>query len=136
MPKKIPEQEREAIVAIVSAHPDGVQVKAICDGLVFDLPPRMLQRRLALLVKQKRFIVEGHGRGSRYRWSSGDVVVSPPAVELTLKAYAPHVEIYVPISLEAGAIKQAVREPIQNRSPVGFNRAFLDKCRNGSYESS
>ncbi len=37
-------------------HPDGVQVKAIRDGLEFDLPPRMLQRRLALLVEQKLMV--------------------------------------------------------------------------------
>ena len=40
-----------------------------------------------------------------------------------------HIEIYVPISPEAGVIKQAVREPIQNRNPVGYNRAFLDGYR-------
>ena len=54
MPKKIPEQELEAILTIVADHPDGVQVRVIRDGLEFDLPPRMLQRRLALLVEQKR----------------------------------------------------------------------------------
>jgi len=129
MPKKIPKQELEAIVAIVAAHPDGVQVETIRDGLVFNLPPRMLQRRLALLVKQKRLTVEGRGRGSRYQWSSGDVDVSPPAGRLTLKGYAPQVEIYIPISPEGETIKQAVREPIQHRGPVGYNRAFLNEYR-------
>jgi fido (protein-threonine AMPylation protein) len=35
-------------------------------------------------------------------------------------------EVYVPLSPEGEAIKQAVREPIQNRRPVGYNRTFLD----------
>ena len=126
MPKKIPEQELEAIVAIVAAHPDGVQVKTIRDGLVFDLPPRMLQRRLALLVKQKQLIVEGRGRGSRYRLpvitGEGRVVSGDAKSE-------GRGEVYIPISPEAKAIKQAVREPIQNRNPVGYNRAFLDEYR-------
>ncbi|GMT40442.1 MAG: hypothetical protein IEMM0001_1177 [bacterium] len=126
MPKKIPEQELEAIVAIVAAHPEGVQVKIIRDGLEFDLPPRMLQRRLALLVKQKRLAVEGRGRGSRYRLpvitGEGRLVSGDAKVE-------GRGEVYVPVTPEGKAIKQAVREPIQNRSPVGYSRAFLDDYR-------
>ena len=129
MPKQIPEKELEAIVEIVAAHPDGVQVRAIRDGLEFDLPPRMLQRRLALLIEQKRLIAEGSGRGRRYRLPSVDVVVSPPPGKLVIKGYAPQVEVYPPISPEGAAIKQAVREPIQNRQPVGYERAFLDDYR-------
>lgn len=129
MPKKIPEQELEAIVAIMAAHPDGVQVQTIRDGLKFDLPPRMLQRRLALLVEQKRVVAEGQGRGRRYRLYSGDVVVRPQPGKHTIKGHAPQVEVYPPISPEAATIKQAVREPIQHRGPVGYRRAFLDDYR-------
>lgn len=66
MPKKIPEKELEAIAAIVAAHPDGVQVRSIRDGLEFDLPPRMLQRRLNLLTDQCRIVAKGTGKGTRY----------------------------------------------------------------------
>ncbi|MES9902390.1 MAG: Fic family protein [Sedimenticola sp.] len=126
MPKKIPEQELEAIVAIVAGHPGGVQVKTIRDGLKFDLPPRMLQRRLALLIKQKRLIVEGRGRGSRYRLPvvTGKAHLVMPAVRVEGRG-----EAYVPVSPEGQAIKETVREPIQNRRPVGYNRAFLDEYR-------
>lgn len=126
MPKKIPEQDLKAIAAIVAAHPSGVQVKTIRDGLVFDLPPRMLQRRLALLVKQKRLIVEGRGRGSRYRLPVITGVGRLVAGDAKVEARG---EVYVPISPEGEAIKQAVREPTQNRNPVGYNRAFLDEYR-------
>ena len=69
MPKRIPEQELDAIRTVVAAHPEGVRVSAIRDGLPYELPPRMLQRRLALLVEQKRLIAEGRaaGRLSRAR---------------------------------------------------------------------
>lgn len=126
MPKKIPEQELKAITAIVAAHPNGVQVKTIRDGLVFDLPPRMLQRRLALLIKQKRLIVEGRGRGSRYRLP---VITGTGRLVAGNAEVAGRGEVYVPISPEGEAIKQAVREPTQNRNPVGYNRAFLDEYR-------
>ncbi|MCU7815370.1 MAG: Fic family protein [Candidatus Thiodiazotropha sp. (ex Rostrolucina anterorostrata)] len=126
MPKKIPEQELDAIVAIVADHPGGVQVKTIRDGLAFDLPPRMLQRRLALLVEQKRLTIDGRGRGRRY--------FQPVTLRIDSSRHAHRVdniqlEAYVPVSPEGQAIKETVREPIQNRRPVGYNRAFLDEYR-------
>ena len=126
MPKKIPEQELEAIAAIVADHPGGVQVKTIRDGLELDLPHRMQQRRLALLIKQKRLIVEGRGRGSRYRLPviTGEAHLVSGGAKLVGRG-----EVYVPVSPEGQAIKEAVREPIQNRRPVGYNRAFLDEYR-------
>jgi hypothetical protein len=126
MPKKISEQELEAILAIVADHPDGVQVRVIRDGLEFDLPPRMLQRRLALLVEQKRLFAEGRGKGRRYRLPviSGEVHLVSGGAKLGARG-----EVYVQVTPEGAVIKQAVRKPIQSRSPVGYNRAFLDDYR-------
>jgi Fic family protein len=126
MPKKISEQELEAILAIVADNPGGVRVRAIHDGLEFDLPPRMLQRRLALLIEQKRLVAEGRGKGRRYRLPviSGEVQLVSGGAKLEVRG-----EVYVLVSTEGETIKQAVREPIQNRSPVGYNRAFLDDYR-------
>ena len=56
IPKRIPEQELDAILSVVAAHPDGVRVGAIRDGLSYELPLRMLRRRIVLLVEQKRLI--------------------------------------------------------------------------------
>jgi fido (protein-threonine AMPylation protein) len=125
MPKIIPKQELDAIVAIVAAHPAGVRVVSIREGLVFDLPPRMLQRRLALLIEQKRIAVEGRGRGCRYKILQNGVDV--PTARLTIEGRAPQVEIYIPLSAEGETIRAAVSEPIQNRRPVGYNRHFLDE---------
>jgi hypothetical protein len=124
MPKRIPEQELEAILAIVAAHRDGVQVRTIREGLPYELPPRMLQRRLALLVEQKRLVAEGRGKGRRYRTTvaiAGEGRLSADSARLEARG-----EVYVPISSEGEATKQAVRAPIQNRQPVGYQRAFLD----------
>ena len=47
---------------------DGVICRiAIREGLPYQLSPRMLQRRLALLAEQRRLIAEGQGKGRRYR---------------------------------------------------------------------
>jgi hypothetical protein len=67
MPKQIPDQELDAILAVVAAHPEGVRVSTIRKGLPYELPPRMLQRRLALLADQHRLTAEGRGKGRRYR---------------------------------------------------------------------
>lgn len=125
MPKRVPEQELDAILAVVAAHPEAVPVGAVREGLPYSMPPRTLQRRLALLVEQKRLIAEGQRKGRRYR-----VPVTGQAVWVQgsgiLKASG---EAYVPISPEAQAIRQAIRAPIQERRPVGYQRGFLDDYR-------
>jgi len=128
VPKIIPQQELEAIIAIVARHPDGVQVQIVRGGLDFDLPPRMLQRRLALLVEQKRLVAEGRGRGRYYRLPS-DRAVSVATAEIVLRMASVTFEFYIPISPQAEALKQAVRQPIQNRQPVGYHPEFLTQYR-------
>ena len=124
MPKRIPQQELDAILAVVATHPEGVRVGTIRDGLGYELPPRMLQRRLALLVEQNRLIAEGRAKGRRYRVP---VTVAGKGGSLTGSATAEaRGEVYVPLSPEAEAVKQAIRAPIQQRRPVGYRRDFLD----------
>src|SRR3989338_9386488 len=125
VPKRIPTDELDAVLRVVDRFPQGVSIEGIMATLEFRLPHRTLQRRLALLVEQKRLTVEGGGRGSRYRVAGVTKEAIPPAGE---KREA-HGEAYVPVSHEAEAIKRAVREPVQNRRPVGYNRAFLDDYR-------
>ena len=129
MPKQIPEQELESILEIVTAHPDGIPVRIIRGGLAYEMPPRMLQRRLALLVEQGRLVADGRGKGRRYRLPGDSVVLRAEPGQLAIQGYPAQVEVYPPISPEAEAIKQAVRAPIQNRQPVGYQRAFLDDYR-------
>ena len=127
MPKRIPEQELDAILTVVAAHPEGVRVSAIRDGLPYELPPRMLQRRLALLVEQQRLTAEGQRKGRSYRVrvtlaSEGSSAAGSAVGEARGEAY-------VPISPDAEAVKQAIRAPIQRRQPVGYQRAFVDDYR-------
>ena len=126
MPKKVPEQELDAIVAIAAAHPGGVQAVTIQEELATRLPPSMLQRRLALLVEHGRLIPEGRGRGRRYQLpaGTGQVNIALPALEVEGKG-----ETYVPISPEGKAVRDFVRLPVQERRPVGYNREFLDSYR-------
>ena len=124
MPKRISQNELDAVQQAVGHFSEGAGIEEISKVLSIRLPHRTLQRRLALLVEQELIIIEGRARASRYRLP-GITINGSLGLSLGLKA-AVHGEVYVPISPEGERIKQAVREPIQNRSPVGYNRAFLD----------
>lgn len=126
MPKQVSEKDLEAILAAVARFPEGASVEEIGAALDRKLPRRTLQRRLALLIERKRLTVEGRARGSRYRLPT--ITGEAPTVigESYLKGRA---EFYIPISKDGEAIRKAIRKPIQDRRPVGYNREFLDAYR-------
>lgn len=127
MPKQVSTKDLEAILNAVARFPEGASIEDVRGALGGKIPRRTLQRRLALLVEQKRLKVEGRARGSRYRLPPTTVEARGIAVgSSTVEA---HGEVYVPISAEAEAIKEKVRKPIQDRLPVGYNREFLDVYR-------
>lgn len=126
MPRRISQPELEAVLEAVGRLPGGGSVDAINAALATKLPRRTLQRRLALLVEQKRLAVEGRARASRYLLpsirGSGQITMPAPVVQ----GYG---EIYLPVSPAAEAVKRVVRAPTHTRTPVGYNRAFLDNYR-------
>ena len=117
MARQIPRSELDAILEVVGRFPNGAPFEDIARQIAPTPPRRTLQRRLARLVEQKRLVLEGRARGSLYRLAR--IGEEPPLVS----------EDYVPISTESETIKRSVREPIQKRDPVGYNRAFLDAYR-------
>lgn len=126
MPKRVPQAELDAVLQVVIRFPQGASIEDIDGAIQAKVARRTLQRRLALLVEQKRLIIEGRSRGSRYRLPVVAKAVGLIAVTATLQGWD---EAYIPVSPEGEAIKQAVRAPIQNRRPVGYNRQFLDAYR-------
>ena len=126
MPKQIPINELDAVLRAMARFPEGGSIEHIAGALPITLPHRTLQRRLARLVAEKRLIAEGRARASRYRLPF--VPVESNTVIPAFKAEQSR-ETYIPIASEAEAIKRAVREPIQRRHPVGYERSFLDAYR-------
>lgn len=130
MPKQVPQAELDAIERTVKQFPDGASIEKISAALVeLELPRRTLQRRLAQLVGNGHLIVEGRGRGAHYRLPPKGVVIQATPAKLTLNAYPAEIEVYPPVSLEGQLVKLAVHKPLQERHPVGYNRAFLDAYR-------
>lgn len=124
MPKQISDIELEVIKLAVGRFSGGASIDEINGLLEQDIHRRTLQRRLAFLVAKNELILEGAGRGSRYRLTP--VRLFPESAALTTKGFEPLVEVYIPISKQGEQIKQSVRLPVQQRKPVGYNRKFLD----------
>lgn len=129
MPKKVAQAELDAIFQAAARFPGGASVEEISGVLEIPLPRRTLQRRLARLVDQARLTIEGRGRGSRYRLLPREIEVRASTAGFTVKGYAAQVEYYITVSTDGEDIKQTVRKPVQERHPVGYNRAFLDEYR-------
>jgi Fic family protein len=129
MPKKVSQAELDAVFQAVARFPEGASIEEINGVLEISLSRRTLQRHLARLVDHARLTIEGRGRGSRYRLPPKESEIRPSSGRLTIKGHAAQVENYITASPEGKVIKQAVREPIQQRHPVGYNRAFLDEYR-------
>ncbi len=127
MPKKLPEDLTSKIEDEIARHPDGVRMDDLHAALADIVSRRTLQRRLGELVEQKRVDTEGQGRGLRYR--------APPkkiAVEITEQAHATDEirgETYIPVSSAGQEVLDYVRQPVQGRKPVGYNRDFLEGYR-------
>ena len=123
MPKKLPADQAEKIPTEISRHPDGVGIDGLHTALAGSISRRTLQRRLASLVQEQRIHAEGDGRALKYRLApitaTANIVLDP----VTTWGSA---EVYVPTSPAGEEIKAYVRQPIQGRKPVGYDRALLE----------
>ena len=98
---------------------------------------RTLQRRLALLVDQKRLVLTGAGRGVRYSLpalhglSFDDIAPNKiaPNTNQVAEPEPPSYNrlAYVPLSPEGEAVKRYVTQSVQQRKPVGYQLAFLEQ---------
>ncbi len=127
MPKIIPAEELDAVYAAVAEHPKGIGIDALKDALS-EMPRRTLQRRLAGLVRIGRLVAEGQGRARQYRVAppSANKVVRLEGIRAVAQPGTLAAENYVPLSAPGGEVRALVQRPIAARTPVGYNRAFLD----------
>lgn len=132
MPKKLPEDLDGRIEAEIARHRDGIGMVVLSKTLAKIVSRRTLQRRLKRLIKRGHVSAKGEGRARVYR-ALGAVDVyaigaeaGKPGEEVAPSA----IEVYVPISSsESRQIFDYVRLPIQQRKPVGYDRAFLESYR-------
>lgn len=123
MPKIVPSEELAAIASVIDAHFGGIDASGIRNAIDFDLPVRMLQRRVARLVEEGRIESRGTGRGKRY------FPAALPVPEMIV-AEAPDVS-YGSKKLSTGGedVKRMITRPLAERMPVTFQPAFLESYR-------
>lgn len=118
MAKRIPEEKFQAIEAIVSMFPDGTGIREITNKLDEKLPRRTLQYRLKHLVDEGRLLTDGEKRGVKYRLPAERAVYR----EVPEKDAEPG-EL---LSEGVNEIRKYIRQPIETRKRVGYDRKFLD----------
>ena len=126
MPKIVPQAELDRLIAHIARHPQGVGVERL-RGELHAVPRRTLQRRLATLVQQRRLLVEGGGRASRYRLmpaTAALTVQSPAAGPVTVLHTGSTFDL--PASPGGEEVRAYVRQPLMRRKPAGYDIAFLE----------
>ena len=133
MVRRIRETDLQTIVEAVRRHPDGMTARQLAKELEDAPAHRTLQYRLKSLVDSKRLVMEGLGRGVRYRvpnqWQ-----VSAEAVTYEFSVSRPEVQVLPPLSKDGTEVRDYVRQPFEAREPVGYDPAFLESYRpNGTF---
>jgi hypothetical protein len=121
----MPAQELAEIEAVVRAHPGGITLGEIAAALKTEIPSRTLQHRLKALTDSGRLLRDGERRWAKYR-------VPPPVAEVglgTALGIEMEAEIVIPLSKGGKEVRAYVRQPVEKRKPVGYDRAFLDSYR-------
>lgn len=117
--------QQEEILAVLARHLEGRTSESIRNALRSPPHLRTVQRWLARLVVQRRIAAVGKGKATLYRLLAPDnLQVAAPEAEtpVTEEAFA----TYIPLSEAGREIFSQVRRPRGARTPVGYERAFLD----------
>ena len=123
MPKRLPEDLDARIEAEIARHREGIGIVDLSEALAKLVSRRTLQRRLIRLAKKGHILAKGEGRARVYR-ALGSIDAYAADV-----GGATEIEIYVPISPESRDVVHYVRQPIQQRQPVGYDRLFVESYR-------
>jgi hypothetical protein len=123
MPLQVPDEEFDKLHRIIAARTFGASVKELLENPELGFPKRTLQRRLDQLVSERRLEPRGQGRARRYvvpeedRFPMTSMVMEDPPVYKTRFDW---------LSPEALEIRRTLQLPLTQRTPVGYQGAFLD----------
>ena len=122
-PKKTALPLTESIAAEVARHTDGVGIETLNTALSGLTSKRTLQRRLGEMLQKGQISREGRGPGTRYRLPRARGVNVGENIQVPDNTST---ETLIPISVEGNQIRDYLRQPIQKRKPVGYDRALLE----------
>lgn len=124
MPKKVSAADLQPVLDLISRHPDGVGIDMLQGQINPAMPRRTLQRRLAELVAQGHVRKEGEARALKYRLAG---VKEASDLEFPAFEVSGFGEAYIPLTSDSASVRDYVRQPRQQRKPVGYQIGFLER---------
>lgn len=123
MSKKISQSDLDELLEILARFPEGASLQQILSFSGAKVKRRSLQRRLAALIKLGKIVAEGRSRARRY--------FLPSMLKKQENKTIPEIKEIdtIPLSSNSKNIQNKILQPIQIRTPVGYNRKFLDEYR-------
>lgn len=117
-------QRQTEIRELLLRHPGGLTSTGIREALNDPPHPRTVQRWLAELRESGLLAVAGQGRATVYSLSAAAAFGQPE--EPGLSGAEADAEASIPLSEEGREILAYIRRPRAGRTPVGYERSFLD----------
>lgn len=118
------EKQYHAISSILNRHKEGASIDEIKKELEFDLAIRTLQRRLSKMKELGMIITSGESRDTRYH-----LTPTPLATENKKGGTLTTSTELIQFSTDSKEILSIVSLPENKRTPVGYNRRFLETYR-------
>lgn len=125
MPETLLTHQQEEILALLARNPGGLKSEGIRNGLKNPPHLRTVQRLLAKLAADGHVTAIGKGKATVYMQAAPintDAGLLKAEVSETEEVY----ESYIPLSEKGREIFSYVRRPRGARTPVGYEREFLD----------
>ncbi|MFN7902080.1 MAG: Fic family protein [Holosporales bacterium] len=113
-PQETVQQETDAVWKALQGFPEGAVIEEIERALAVPPLRRTLGRRLAKMAADGRVTLKGKGRATRY------IASAEPLQNIDTGAT-------IPLSAQAQRIRRTVNLPKNQRTPVGYNRDFLER---------
>src|SRR6185369_6407292 len=113
------------ILALLAQSPNGLNSEGILHGLSQPPTLRTVQRWLAELAKERHIAAVGKGKSAVYKLLAPIDIYAVPQDSSALGAEETYFA-YIPLSEEGREIFSYVRRPKAGRTPVGYQREFLD----------
>lgn len=116
------------IFITLSQHPAGLTVAELL-AQHMDIPRRSLQRMLAAAFAEGQVQASGNARARRYTVTAAPPQVSTQTRRTSKAAKTTAFPAFIPLSTGSAEILAYVDRPQASRTPVGYQREFLDSYR-------
>ncbi|MCH7415698.1 Fic family protein [Belliella sp. R4-6] len=118
------QNELRIIEETIASSSNGLGIEELLILLPFQIEKRTLQRRLSSLKEKKLIHISGEARSTRYHANIAEKNHDSSKINSTEENLAP-----IPLSKEGKSILALLSRPEIQRTPVGYERSFLENYR-------